>query len=214
MTNSEDSFESSVQMLESDLGLSSGFLHNLRREDDWSFIIKSHAFMEAALSHLIVESLGRVEIGKLISKTSIGGQTGKLAFTKAMGLLDRSDIAFIRCLSELRNKLVHGVSMVTFNLVSYVRSIDSSNITQTAFDFCSFTDNLEFARGGKSTQVSEFFLAEPKLTIWWSTLLTAAIIYQARRIEQLRFHTQALEYFMKLRDSYGSDSDENRMLCK
>ncbi len=46
-------FFADLSGLEQNLNLPSGFLERLVEEDDWSFLIKSHAVVEAALTHLI-----------------------------------------------------------------------------------------------------------------------------------------------------------------
>jgi len=44
---------------ETELGLPDGFLQRLRNsDDDWSFIIKVHALMEASVSYLLVHHFG------------------------------------------------------------------------------------------------------------------------------------------------------------
>ena len=110
----EDTVQGSVFLLEKELGLNK--LDHLRSEDDWSFVIKSHAFLEAALSYLVCNAIGREELEELVSGLNVGGRFGKLELAKAMGLLEQRDIAFIKRLSSLRNKLVHGVQMVNFDL--------------------------------------------------------------------------------------------------
>ena len=42
-----------VENLEKTLGMPPGFLSRLVEEDDWSFVIKSHALIESALSYLL-----------------------------------------------------------------------------------------------------------------------------------------------------------------
>jgi len=49
-----DTVEEAVRDSEREIGIRQGFLEPLHKEDDWSFIIKSHAFFEAAFTHLLV----------------------------------------------------------------------------------------------------------------------------------------------------------------
>ena len=57
-----DTVEGSVRTLGTDIGLPIGFLEGLRAEDDWSFIIKVHALIEAAVSHLLCSVLGKATL--------------------------------------------------------------------------------------------------------------------------------------------------------
>jgi hypothetical protein len=95
------------------------------REDDWSFVIKSHAFLEAALTHLLADHLGKADLLPVFAYLETSNvRTGKLAFVKAFDLLDKGARRFIHTLSELRNDLVHEVGNVNFSFSSYVaRSI-------------------------------------------------------------------------------------------
>ena len=45
-----------LQVLESELNLPPQFLERLRLEDDWSFVIKTHALVEAAVSHQLSQN--------------------------------------------------------------------------------------------------------------------------------------------------------------
>ena len=55
--------ERPIAEIENQLGLPTGFLRSLYdHEDDWSFVIKSHAFLEAALTHLLAEHLGKEDL--------------------------------------------------------------------------------------------------------------------------------------------------------
>src|SRR6187551_2310931 len=50
--------ERPIAVIEQQLGLPVGFLRELYdRGDDWSFVIKAHAFLEAALTHLLAKHL-------------------------------------------------------------------------------------------------------------------------------------------------------------
>jgi len=48
-----------LEELETRLCLPMGFCEGLRREDDWSFIIKLHALLEAALTALLAAKIGQ-----------------------------------------------------------------------------------------------------------------------------------------------------------
>src|SRR5689334_8544105 len=75
--------------LENNLGLPKDFIKSIMRSsDDWSFIIKTHALFESAITHWVTEELNRPELELLVSRLSFLGKTGKLAFAKSLGLID------------------------------------------------------------------------------------------------------------------------------
>jgi hypothetical protein len=114
--------ERPVAEIEIQLGLPVGFLRELyNREDDWSFVIKSHAFIEAALTHLLAGHLGKPDLLPVFAYLETSNtRTGKLAFVKAFDLLDKGARRFIHTLSEIRNDLVHEISNVNFTFAQHV----------------------------------------------------------------------------------------------
>jgi hypothetical protein len=125
----EDETEGELADFEEHLGLAPGFLVGVAAEDDWSFVIKTHAMIEAAVSQMLAEACGKPEWLGVFSRLSLGDTTsGKLAFVKAIDWLHEPDRRFIRKLSEIRNDLVHNVSQTKFSLESYVQTLDSGQL--------------------------------------------------------------------------------------
>src|SRR5208283_2682599 len=92
-----------LEPLETKLNLEKGFFFKITDEDDWSFIIKLHALIEAAVSHLLTDVLGREELSDVFAELEMSNKKrGKLAFVRALNLLDEDDRRFISKLSELR----------------------------------------------------------------------------------------------------------------
>lgn len=118
-----------IQMLEEKVGLQSGFLVKLYEEDDWSFVIKLHALMEAACTHLIMAHLEKPELVDVIGRLELSGKTiGKTVILRKLHLLGEYDRRFISSLSELRNKLVHDIRFSNFTLLKYIQSLDPKSI--------------------------------------------------------------------------------------
>jgi hypothetical protein len=87
--------EEAVALLEVDIGISPGFLTHLANEDDWFFIVKSHAFLEAAISHLLADSLSEPAFQAVFANTETSNsRSGKLAFLKDPGSAQRRREAF------------------------------------------------------------------------------------------------------------------------
>ena len=110
--------------LEQLLGLPVGFYEALLKEDDWSFVIKLHSLVEAAITQLLTQVIDKPELSDIFSRLDLGGQsTGKMAFIKSLGLLSEDERRFISQLSQLRNSLVHDVTSVNVNLAAYYDSL-------------------------------------------------------------------------------------------
>ena len=115
-----------IEELERKLGLSPGFVDALLKEDDWSFVIKLHALFESVCTHLLVYHFRESSIHDVVSHLELSNKrTGKVAFSKALGLLGDDARRYISSLSELRNKLVHDVRQSTFRLAEMVGAFDA-----------------------------------------------------------------------------------------
>ncbi|MBC7948355.1 MAG: hypothetical protein H7Y42_10780 [Chitinophagaceae bacterium] len=184
MVESTDSIDGSVKALEKALGVHEGFLEGLINEDDWSFIIKAHALLEAAVTHLLCKALQKDKLLPIFSFLELSNKSsGKIAFVKALDLLDKEDRRFISSLSELRNKLVHNVSNVNFGLQAFVNELSPKELSEFVTKFDSFTLNNSTAEyQGKWITSTELFKREAKRAIWYSCMVTVGIIYKKREI--------------------------------
>jgi hypothetical protein len=122
----DDSLLEAIAQLESDLGVERTFLLRLFDDSDWSFVIKTHALIETALSHLLGVAVRDPRATKIFQLLDTSNErTGKLAFIKTMELLPQRQCKFVKYLSELRNQLVHDVRNTSFTFASHVASLDS-----------------------------------------------------------------------------------------
>jgi len=111
------------------IGLSPDFMLQLGKESDWSLIIKLHAMFEAIVGSLIVRQLNTPDIEEVVAHLDFNNaRSGKVAFARALGLVGKREVAFLRGFSELRNTLVHDIRNVQFNLGEYVRKLDSAGL--------------------------------------------------------------------------------------
>lgn len=126
----KERFGDSLQGTERDLGLPVGFLASLLDDDsDWSFVIKIHSLLEAALTHLLTTAFGHPELLELFGRLNTSDlRSGKLAFANAMKLVNPNQAVFIQKMSELRNRVVHDVRNVSFTFTEYVESLTESNL--------------------------------------------------------------------------------------
>jgi hypothetical protein len=108
--------------LEESVGLSPKLLESLNKDDDWTFIIKTHGIIEAGLNHMILERLGCPGLTKFISKMDTSA--GKLAIVKALDLLPENARMFVRVLSTVRNAAVHDVRNFDISLIEYEKKLN------------------------------------------------------------------------------------------
>jgi len=119
-----DTVVGSVAALEAELSLPKGFLYSLKNENDWSFIIKIHALIEAAVSYLLTQKLGHDKLLPIFSRMELSNKTtGKTAFISTLKLLNKDERRFVSSLSELRNILIHNVKNVSVDLKGYALTL-------------------------------------------------------------------------------------------
>ena len=123
MPDSLDIGESAQKLIDR-LGIRSNLLHTLNDEDDWSFIIKTHALVEAALTRFVVAGIRVPALEKTLSRMTIRGLTSKLGFAQALGA-SAQVVQFIDELTLLRNSIVHDVRNIDFLFADWIQSAKS-----------------------------------------------------------------------------------------
>lgn len=172
-----------IRTLEDELTLPPGFIAALYQEDDWSFVIKSHALVEALLTYLLSAHLENNNVGSIFAFLDTSNpRTGKLAFAKAFGLLDEDARRFIRGLSELRNKLVHNVANVRFTFAEHVSTFNKQSRREWMRAFGYGLVAVGEARLGKldtkaQQHLDALVVDEPKLSIMAGVAWLALTIF-------------------------------------
>jgi hypothetical protein len=158
-----------IRGFEVELGVPLGFFEKLLHEDDWSFLIKLHALVEAASTNVLTEALNRPELRDQLARTPLSdSESGKLPMMKSLGIVSTPYRGFIRKLSELRNRAVHNVEHTSMSLKSMV--VDASKEKRVAL-----ADALGV--GVRSIETRRELLAEnPRGLIWISALCLISML--------------------------------------
>lgn len=181
-----------VAHFEKELGLPDGFFTNLLvKEDDWSFIIKLHALVEAAVAHLLAATCGDklLDVFSRLELSSL--ETGKLAFAKALDLLDKRERKFIRKLSEIRNSFAHDVTRAGATLAGYVARLDPQQFKAFREAVGPIEDTIEIE--GDKIPSANFVRENPKLNIWLGALGLISLIYQRKDLAVKKRELQVLK---------------------
>jgi hypothetical protein len=164
-----------VRKFENELGLPERFFETIKEEDDWSFVIKLHALIEASITNILTDKFIDQDLVDIFSQMELSNKrTGKIAFIKKMNLLQKKYRNFISKFSELRNLLVHEISNVKFSFKNYIDYLDESQMK-------SLSNALAVGiREKKSKNTSSYrleqFIKDPKLCIWISALCLLSIL--------------------------------------
>jgi hypothetical protein len=99
---------------ESELRVPNGFVVRLLAEsNDWSFVLKLHGLLEGAVSKKLLELLGRPALAKPLGKVQM---RTLIAFAHSLDAISSRSVTFLEGLGELRNRLVHDIVNVGFEL--------------------------------------------------------------------------------------------------
>jgi hypothetical protein len=176
--NRPDLISEVVKPLERDLGLSEGFFVDLQAEDDWSFIVKGHAFLEAVFSHVLARALEKKELKSVLTHLELGDtRSGKIAFAEALGLLSSRERRFVRWLSRLRNRVVHDVTQTRFDIDTYISNLDQNQRRSFVEAVNLSTGREEVAADAVEVDASRFALQSPKEAIWAAIMAISGIMY-------------------------------------
>lgn len=203
---SNENFDGPVNELIQTLGLKPDFFNSLIKEDDWSFILKLHALIEAAATHLLVEEFGKEELGNIFSKMELSEKNkGKIAFIKELNLLDDKYRQFIRKLSEIRNFFIHEIKNVELSIESYLKKLDPQQKT-SFFKAITLNDEGNMEIRGISVPIKDFFEKNPKIGAWLAALDLLTEIYFKKEHAKLKFQT------IKLKDQFFKQNIDPRLL--
>lgn len=176
--------ESAVRMLESELGLPERFFDTLVKEDDWSFVIKLHALFESALSFVVGHRLG-TQVAGVVARLDMNGARGKVAFARALEILEDEEVRFLDLLSALRNRCAHGIRQaVEFSLPAYVAGLDRDGRKNFQRAICHKDVDKVITIGGISVTRGQFVIENPKIEIWLASLYVLAGLYMLKEIEE------------------------------
>lgn len=198
-----------INELEASIGLKQGFFSLLLKEDDWSFVIKIHALYEAAVSSLLLNSIGHKKLENFISRLELGDKSrGKLRLIKELGILNDRERKFIHSLSRIRNSFVHDVKNTQTSIEDYLNSLDKKE-RKDYIDTFSFTysDYVEIAEFKVEEKV---FTAENlKIAIWHQSIYILFAIATISATEKSK--QESKEAIMKIHELQKAVRDlENR----
>lgn len=159
-----------VQKLEVDLGITPGFFQSLLDEGDWSFLIKTHALLEAAVSHLISAAVGKPVLNVILDKLNLNDDNrGKTGFLKAMTLLPPEHIRFVKAMCKMRNLAAHDVNYVSSSLPELLAAIPPG-------------EQLHLLPYGSNDTTWQRMLKErTKPVLWLHTMDVLAMVYTKKQ---------------------------------
>lgn len=101
------------------------FIKRLESDDDWSFVIKMQALIEAAVTEAVVARTGEEKLKRVIKRLPlVDDEIGKLTIGRDLGLLTKPQRRFVQKMAALRNQLAHRVESVDFTFPEYLATLE------------------------------------------------------------------------------------------
>jgi len=91
-----------------------------REKNEWAFLIKAHALVETAVSHLIAQASPDPRLAPVFEELSKASLDRKLSWAAKMHLLDDNHLPAARLLSRIRNMVVHDIRQVDFTFDTFL----------------------------------------------------------------------------------------------
>ena len=162
--------------LRTSLSASLDFLNRLDNDDDWSFVIKAQAIVEAAVTEAVVTKLGETAIRGTVERLPLADeQIGKLALAKELDLMTKEQRRFVRKMAELRNRLAHRVQDIDFEFSTYFQTLSASQKRD-------WRESIAWFAAGKESYNGWLESAEknPRLTLYLAVFMLLAMLHVAR----------------------------------
>jgi hypothetical protein len=171
------------------LGLPAGFYSKLLQEDDWSFVIKLNALVEAACSDALAARLHAPELAACLATLDLGhSKHGKVVLLRTLGAIVNDQSAVLQLLYELRNKLAHNVSEVGFSFESYVAAM---NKQQLALFVQRAGHGIKAGPAGESLEA--FVPSNPKFSLWLTVAEILACLHLEHDVAEVRLFRMSLQ---------------------
>ena len=176
----DDAFNSAEQVTK-ELGLPAGFIINLPKEDDWSFIIKVSALLEGAVRHVLESSFGEYDITKFISTLS---HRRRIDLAEQAKIITNQFTVGLKYISKLRNLVVHDISRVSFSFESHLSSSSNLNEFKNAILVGNVNGNVDLS--GELASLRDILIENPKLAIIRFAVGFLSLVYVSAQLGRIQ----------------------------
>lgn len=175
----------SINKFEDELNLPKGYFNNLLAEDDWSFIIKLSALLEAVTTNILIDKIDKKLENSISYMDYANPKNGRIKFLKDFGVLELEQYKILFDFASLRNQIVHKIENVTFSFDNYILSFDQ-NQKKKFVEL--YGHGVKDPIVIKDTTISrnDFVLENAKMAIWITIGEIIACIYLDKELEQYK----------------------------
>jgi hypothetical protein len=181
-----------IEWYEKRLGIPAGYLIEVWDNNDWAFVIKLHALVEASLKKTLPASIGdgslkSNEVGRL---RLVGDGLTQVKLARVHGLISARDAEFIHRLAKIRNRFAHDLAGLEDGLRQHLDGLPEQD-RRKLVDACHWTS----VGGVGSDQDTGCLDRAPKLLFWitGSKLIVKLMSRDGRNEFQTRLRNIAVD---------------------
>ncbi|RQW68679.1 hypothetical protein EBB56_21400 [Halomonas sp. YLB-10] len=187
-----------IKQFEERLELPNDFYLQLLKEDDWSFVIKLSALVEAGCTHILAHKLRNPELEDSFAYLEqCNSKVGRVVLLRKLGAINNEQAKILNSLAALRNNLAHKVSNVNFTFSEFTDSLDKNQRKNYVRDFGhGLKDEIDF--GDVKVEKHTFVLENPKISMWLTLSEVLACLYLEIEVTEFRIKAEILEQYVNL----------------
>lgn len=167
-----------------EFNLKPGFSESILSDNDWGFVIKLHALLEAAMTDLITQRFNEPLLRKIISELGTSSESfSKSSVLKQLNLMSQTQRAFVRAFSRLRNSFAHDIARVGSTIQDYCEENETRDkeLVKAAADILSEYKILQRKHGELNKIVSHSL----RFSIGFAAILVTVEVVKASKKLQL-----------------------------
>lgn len=168
---------------EQELGLPAAYFHKILHDDeDWAFVVKICAMMEAVCSKSLTKFLADDRLREPLDFLEFANpRCGKIALLRSLGILDTKHAEVLVGIAEMRNSYAHNVRHIGRNdLRSY---LEEKKETRRRIGGV-FSEQV-VTNDGETLTRDEITLREPRRSVWMAAMRVVAALHFALEAKRL-----------------------------
>jgi len=186
INNILEDMNESIKKFEQDLNLPKNFIDSLLAEDDWTFIIKLSALLEAATSNVLTAILHK-NLEDVFSYLDYANpKYGKIAFLEKLNILTQEQANVLKKFAELRNQIVHKVANTNFTFDTYLKDISHKEQLKAFEKWAGHGIKETTSYRSKSFTKKEVVQKYPKMSIFFTIRAIIACMYSDKELEDIK----------------------------
>jgi hypothetical protein len=166
-------------------GLPKDFFDELLENDDWTFVIRIHALLEPAVTWALDDHFRAHQISDFIGDLSLSGRTSKLTLIESFDILGSDATTFIKAVSTIRNRVVHNIRHIRFDLPRYIADLAPDKKRDFLVKIGTIHEDSSMSPKERES-LRQDLAASPKQFILKGTLLILALIFETVELAHLR----------------------------